>query len=155
MPADFAWTDDPKTSQALVAALVNDPAGAVRDPVAAKLRVGIALGVRRTPDSSESALAALRADVSSFYQREMQGGDRCKAYIVERSPGVSRSLARGGAKYHQALLKAFAGHLLGVDIDAQRLMPPTLDLSVLRLGFDVSQAKVDGFKVVQSRFSRS
>ena len=25
MPADFAWTDDPKTSQALVAALVRDP----------------------------------------------------------------------------------------------------------------------------------
>jgi hypothetical protein len=150
------------------------------------------LGVRRTPDSSESALAALRADVSAFYQREMQCGDRCKAYIVERSPGVfllsvhikdlsmvrlefegdelkrrvgnpnihsvieyssvtgvSRSLARGGAKYHQALLKTFARHLLGVDIDAQRLMPPTLDLSALRLGFDVPQAQVDGFNVLQ------
>ena len=32
MPADFAWTDDPKTTRALVAALVSDPAGAVRDP---------------------------------------------------------------------------------------------------------------------------
>ncbi len=116
-------------------------------------------------------MAALRADVSAFYQREMHCGDRCKAYIAERSPGVfllsvdikdlsmvrlefegdelkrrvgnpnihsvieyssvtgvSRSLARGGAKYHQALLKAFARHLLGFDIDAQRLMPPTLDL---------------------------
>jgi hypothetical protein len=44
MPADFAWTDDPKTTRALVAALVSDPAGAVRDPVAAKLRAAIALG---------------------------------------------------------------------------------------------------------------
>jgi hypothetical protein len=39
--------------------------------------------------------------------------------------------------------------LLGVDIDAQRLMPPTLDLSALRLGFDVPQAQVDGFNVLQ------
>jgi hypothetical protein len=109
------------------------------------------------PDTSQTALAALRADMSAFYQREMQCSDRCKAYIVERSPGVfllsvqvkdlpmvrlefegdeltrhvgnpnihsvveysaitgvSRSLAKGGAKYHQALLKAFAEHLLQV-----------------------------------------
>ena len=33
-------------------------------------------------------LAALRADMSAFYQREIQCDDRCKAYIVERSPGV-------------------------------------------------------------------
>jgi hypothetical protein len=40
------------------------------------------------PDTSQTALTALRADMSAFYQREMQCGDRCKAYIVERSPGV-------------------------------------------------------------------
>lgn len=150
------------------------------------------LGVKKTPDTSDGALAALRADVSAFYQREMQCGDRSKAYVVERSPcvyllsahikdlstvqlefegddlkrrvgnpnihsvleysastGVVRSLVRGGAKYHQMLLKAFAEHLLHVKVDALRLRPPTLDLSVLRLGFDVPQAQVDGFNVLQ------
>ncbi len=148
--------------------------------------------VKRTPDPSEAALAAFRSDVGAFYQREMQCGDRSKAYLVERSPGVyllsvhikdlstvhlefhgddlkrrvgnpnihsvleysagtgvTRSLVRGGAKYHQMLLKAFAEHLLHVAVDAQRLRPPTLDLSVLRLGFDVPQAQVDGFNVLQ------
>ena len=150
------------------------------------------LGVKKTPDTSDAALAALRADVSAFYQREMQCGDRSKAYVVQRSPsvyllsvhikdlsmvhlefegddlkrrvgnpnihsvleysaitGVTRSLVKGGAKYHQMLLKAFAEHLLHVKVDAHRLMPPTLDLSVLRLGFDVPQAEVDGFNVLQ------
>jgi hypothetical protein len=46
------------------------------------------LGVRQVPDTSQTALAALHADMSACYQREMQCGDRCKAYIVERSPGV-------------------------------------------------------------------
>ncbi|HHW4677961.1 MAG TPA: hypothetical protein ACQGQH_00440 [Xylella sp.] len=45
--------------------------------------------------------------------------------------GVTRSLVKGGAKYHQMLLKAFAEHLLHVKVYAHRLMPPTLDLSVL------------------------
>ena len=63
--------------------------------------------------------------------------------------GVTRSLVKGGAKYHQMLLKAFAEHLLHVKLDAHRLLPPTLDLSVLRLGFDVPQAEVDGFNVLQ------
>lgn len=150
------------------------------------------LGVKKTPDTSDAALAALRADVSAFYQREMQCGDRSKAYVVERSPGVyllsvhikdlpmvklefdgndlkrrvgnpnihsvleysartgvTRSLIKGGAKYHQMLLKAFSEHLLHVKLDAHRLVPPTLDLSVLRLGFDVPQAEMDGFNVLQ------
>ena len=254
---DFAWTDAPETTRALIEALVNDPGGTVRDPVAAKLRAAVSLGdaagsqamfevaagdaavlaslatcksdahrsfwlyakhpalfdragdidhferqsaqaqqhdlgVKKVPDTSEAALAALRADLSAFYQREMQCGDRCKAYIVERSTGifllsvhikdlptvrlefegdelkrhvgnpnihsvveysrftgVSRSLAKGGAKFHQALLKAFAEHCLHVDLEAQRLRPPTLDLSILRLGFDVPQAQADGFNVLQ------
>ncbi len=33
--------------------------------------------------------------------------------------GVSRSLAKGGANYHQALLKAFAEHLLHVTVEAR------------------------------------
>ena len=257
MPPDFAWTDAPETTRALIEALVNDPTGSVRDPVAAKLGAAVSLGdgrgsqamfevaaghaavlaalatcksdahrsfwlytkqpalfdragdidhferqsaqaqqhdlgVKKVPDTSAAALAALRADVSAFYQREMQCGDRCKAYIVERSTGifllsvhikdlptvrlefegdelkrhvgnpnihsvveyscvtgVSRSLAKGGAKYHQVLLKAFAEHLLHVGLEAHRLRPPTLDLSRLRFGFDVPQAQVDGFNVLQ------
>lgn len=257
MPDDFAWTDLPETTQALIDALVACPDAAVRDPVAAKLRASVALGdsagaqamfqvaagngavltslttcksdthrsfwlyvkhpdlfdragdvdhferqvahaqqhdlgVKKVPDTSDAALAALRAEVSAFYQREMQCGDRSKAYVVQRSPsvyllsvhikdlsmvhlefagddlkrrvgnpnihsvleysaltGVTRSLVKGGAKYHQTLLKAFAEHLLHVKVDAHRLMPPTLDLSVLRLGFDVPQAEVDGFNVLQ------
>ena len=150
------------------------------------------LAVKKVPDTSQAALTALRAEISAFYQREMQCGERCKAYVVERSPGifllsvhikdlpmvrlefegdelkrhvgnpnihsvveyssitgVSRSLAKGGAKYHQALLKAFAEHLLHESLEAHRLRPPTLDLSILRLGFDVPQALADGFNVLQ------
>jgi len=141
------------------------------------------LGVKTIPDTSDAALAALRSDVSAFYQRELQCGERSKAYVMERSPGVfllsvhvkdlstvqlefqgddlkrrvgnpnihsvleystrtgvTRSLVKGGAKYHQMLLKAFAEHLLHTTLDAQRLVAPTLDLSALRLGFDVPQA---------------
>jgi hypothetical protein len=225
---NFSWTDAPETTRALIDALVNDLSGAVRDPVAAKLRAAVSLGdaagsqamfevaagdaavlaalatcksdahrsfwlyarhpalfdragdidhferqsahaqqhdlgVKKVPDTSEAALAGLRADMSAFYQREMQCGDRCKPYIVERSPGifllsvhikdlpmvrlefesdelkrhvgnpnihsvleysavtgVSRSLAKGGAKFHQALLKAFAEHLLHVQFEDHR-----------------------------------
>jgi hypothetical protein len=257
MPDDFAWTDKPETTQALIAALLGCPDIAVRDTVAAKLRASVTLGdsagtqamfqvatgdgavlttlatcksdihrsfwlyvhqpelfdragdvdhferqaanaqqhdlgVKAIPDTSDTALAGLRADVSAFYQRELQCGDRSKAYVMERSPGVfllsvhvkdlstvqlefqgddlkrrvgnpnihsvleysthtgvTRSLVKGGAKYHQMLLKAFAEHLLHTSLDAQRLMAPTLDLSALRLGFDVPQAQVDGFNVLQ------
>jgi len=257
MPDDFAWTDQPETTQALIAALLSCPDIAVRDTVAAKLRASVTLGdsagtqamfqvatgdgavlttlatcksdihrsfwlyvqhpelfdragdvdhfdrqaanaqqhdlgVKAIPDTSDTALAGLRADVSAFYQRELQCGDRSKAYVMERSPGVfllsvhvkdlstvqlefqgddlkrrvgnpnihsvleystrtgvTRSLVKGGAKYHQMLLKAFAEHLLHTSLDAQRLMAPTLDLSALRLGFDVPQAQVDGFNVLQ------
>lgn len=150
------------------------------------------LGVRRAPDTSDAALTALRADVAAFYQKKMQCGDRSKAYIVERSPGVfllsvhikdlsavqlefegddlkrrvgnpnihsvleysavtgvTRSLVKGGAEFHRMLLQAFAKHLLHVNVDAKRLVPPTLDLSMLRLGFEVPQAQADGFNVLQ------
>ncbi len=150
------------------------------------------LGVKKAPDTSEAALASLRKEVSAFYQREMQCGDRSKAYVFERSPGVyllsvhvkdlpmvrlefegdelkrhvgnpnihsvveyscltgvTRSLVKGGARYHQMLLKAFAKHLLHVTLDAHRMLPPTLDLSALRFGFEVQQAIADGFSVLQ------
>jgi hypothetical protein len=44
MPDDFAWTDKPETTQALIAALLGCPDMAVRDTVAAKLRASVALG---------------------------------------------------------------------------------------------------------------
>ena len=44
MPADFAWTDTPVTTQALIEALLGCPDPSVRDPIAAKLRAGVALG---------------------------------------------------------------------------------------------------------------
>lgn len=150
------------------------------------------LGVHRHPNGSDTALAGLRHAISGFYQRELQCGDGCVAYLVQRNPGVylltvhvkdlamlrlefeganltrrvgnpnihmvleyavatgvTRTLAKGGEKYHQMLADAFAEHLLGVKVDPQRIMPPTLDLSSLRLGFDVPQAMADGFSAVQ------
>ena len=63
--------------------------------------------------------------------------------------GAARTLIKGGEKYHTMLANAFAEHLLGVKVDAQRLKPPPLDLSGLRGGFHVPQAHQDGFAVVQ------
>ena len=54
--------------------------------------------------------------------------------------GVARTLIKGGEKYNRMLADAFAEHLLGVKIKAQRLKPPPLDLSGLRGGFHVPQA---------------
>lgn len=150
------------------------------------------LGIRTRPSETDIALASLRQAVSGFYKRELQCGDGCAAYVLERSPGVflltvhvkdlamlqlefegatltrrigypnihmvleysaqtgvARTLVRGGAKYHQMLLGAFAENLLGARVDALRIKPPTLDLSVLKLGFDVPQAVVDGFAALQ------
>ncbi len=64
--------------------------------------------------------------------------------------GVARTLVKGGVKYHTMMLEAFAEHLLGTKVDAHRIKPPTLDLSALRLGFDVPQAlTTDGFMALQ------
>ncbi|TXH06927.1 MAG: hypothetical protein E6R09_00805, partial [Rhodocyclaceae bacterium] len=43
MPDDFAWTDKPETTQALIAALLGCPDIGVRDTVAAKLRASVTL----------------------------------------------------------------------------------------------------------------
>lgn len=66
-----------------------------------------------------------------------------------QATGVARTLVRGGAKYHQMLVDAFAKSLLGAEADVQRIRPPLLDLSVLRMGFDVPQAVADGFAALQ------
>ena len=63
--------------------------------------------------------------------------------------GVVRTLIKGGEKYNRMLANAFAEHLLGVMVSAQRLQPPPLDLSGLRGGFHVQQAIQDGFTVLQ------
>lgn len=63
--------------------------------------------------------------------------------------GVARTIIRGGAKYHDMLAQAFTRHLLGVEVTAMRLKPPTLDLSPLKLGFQVPQAAEDGFVALQ------
>lgn len=64
--------------------------------------------------------------------------------------GVVRTVIKGGAKYQQMLVDAFAIHLLGVDqVHAERIKQPTLDLTVLRMGFQVPQALQDGFLSLQ------
>ena len=150
------------------------------------------LGLKRQPNTADSALVALRQAISAFYKRELQCGDGSVAHLIERSPGVFllsvhikdmamlrlefegstlkrrvgnpnihmvleyakatgvvRTLVRGGAKYQQMLVEAFAEHVLGVKANAHRIKSPTLDLSMLRTGFDVQEAFEDGFSMVQ------
>lgn len=63
--------------------------------------------------------------------------------------GVARTIIRGGAKYHDMLAHTFAEHLLGVKVNPKRIKLPTLDLSALRLGFQVPEAMEDGFITLQ------
>ncbi|MDO8892367.1 MAG: hypothetical protein Q7V00_11015 [Sulfurimicrobium sp.] len=150
------------------------------------------LGLKRQPNTADSALVALRQAISAFYKRELQCGDGSEAHLIERSPGVFllsvhikdmamlrlefegstlkrrvgnpnihmvleyakatgvvRTLVRGGAKYQQMLVESFAEHVLGVKANAHRIKSPTLDLSMLRTGFDVQEAFEDGFSMVQ------
>ena len=65
------------------------------------------------------------------------------------STGVARTIIRGGGRYHDMLAEAFTKHLLGTAVNAHRIKPPTLDLSALRLGFQVPQAIDDGFVTLQ------
>lgn len=150
------------------------------------------LGLKRQPNRSDAALAAMRQAISTFYQRELQCGDSSVAHLVERSPGVYlltvhvkdtamlrlefegstlkrrvgnpnihmvleysrttgvvRTLVRGGQKYQKMLVEAFSEHVLGVKANTQRIKAPTLNLSMLRAGFDAPEAFEDGFSVVQ------
>lgn len=68
-----------------------------------------------------------------------------------KSTSVVRTLVRGGAKYQQMLVEAFAEHVLGVKANAHRIKSPTLDLSMLRTGFDAPEAFEDGFSMVQPK----
>lgn len=71
--------------------------------------------------------------------------------VLEYAPrtGVARTFVRGGLKFHQMLVNAFADHLLGCKVDAKRVVQPMLDLSPLRAGFDVPRAIDDGFAALQ------
>ena len=46
------------------------------------------LGLKRQPNTADSALVALRQAISAFYKRELQCGDGSEAHLIERSPGV-------------------------------------------------------------------
>lgn len=61
-----------------------------------------------------------------------------------QATGVVRTLIRGGAKYHAMLCAAFAQYLLGVEVDAQNLKAPKLNLAALRRGVVIPQAIEDG-----------
>ena len=55
-----------------------------------------------------------------------------------RVTGVVRTVIKGGAKYQQMFVDAFAVHLLGVGhVHAARIKQPTLNLTALRMGFQV------------------
>lgn len=150
------------------------------------------LGLKRTPNDTETSMVGLRHAISTFYKRELQCGDSSVAYLVKRSPdiflltvhvkdiamlrlefegaalkrrvgnpnihmaleysqstGVVRTMVRGGAKYQQMFVEAFAEHVLGVKTNALRIKSPTLNLSTLRTGFDVPEVFEDGFSMVQ------
>lgn len=66
-----------------------------------------------------------------------------------QATGVARTLVHGGYKYQKMLVGAFTEHVLGTKTHGERLKPPTLDLSMLRAGFDVPEVFEDGFVAVQ------
>ena len=95
-------------------------------------------------------LAMLRLEFEGMTLTRRVGSPNIHMVLeYSQSTGVARTIIRGGAKYHDMLAQAFTRHLLGVDVTAQRFKPPTLDLSPLKLGFQVPQAVDDGFVALQ------
>ncbi len=95
-------------------------------------------------------LAMLRLEFEGATLKRRVGNPNIHMVLeYAKSTGVVRTLVRGGAKYQQMLADAFAEHVLGVKAYASRIKPPTLDLSMLRTGFDVPEAFDDGFSMVQ------
>lgn len=117
---------------------------------------GVAFVLRR---ASQNILLTLHLKDLPMLRLEFEGMDLRRrlgspdfALALEYCPrtGVVRSLVAGGAKYHQALLAAFSEHILHASsVDAQRLRPPSLDLSSLKLGVQVPRAIEDGFMQLQ------
>ncbi len=95
-------------------------------------------------------LAMLRLEFEGVILTRRVGSPNIHMVLeYSEATGVARTIIRGGAKYHEMLAKAFAEHLLGVNVSAHRIKPPTLDLSALKLGFQVPTAIDDGFVALQ------
>jgi hypothetical protein len=95
-------------------------------------------------------MAMLRLEFEGVLLKRRVGNPNIQAMLeYSTTTGVVRTLVRGGAKYQQMLVNAFAEHVLGVKVDAYRIKSPTLNLSMLRTGFDVPEVFEDGFSMVQ------
>lgn len=95
-------------------------------------------------------LAMLRLEFEGVVLKRRVGNPNIHmALEYAQATGVVRTLVRGGQKVQQMLVDAFAEHVLGVKASASRLKSPTLDLSMLRTGFDVPEVFEDGFSLVQ------
>jgi hypothetical protein len=95
-------------------------------------------------------LAMLRLEFEGKQLKRRVGNPNIHMVLeYSQATGVVRTLVRGGAKYHQMLMGAFADQLLGALVNAQRIKAPTLDLSALKGGFYVPQAVDDGFVALQ------
>lgn len=95
-------------------------------------------------------LAMLRLEFEGVILTRRVGSPNIHMVLeYSEATGVARTIIRGGAKYHEMLAQAFAEHLLGVNVSAHRIKPPTLDLSALKLGFQVPTAIDDGFVALQ------
>lgn len=95
-------------------------------------------------------LAMLQLEFEGTQLRRRIGSPNIHMVLeYSQKTGVARTLILGGSKYHDMLARAFASHLLGVEVAAQRIKLPTLDLSALKLGFQVPQAMTDGFVTLQ------
>jgi hypothetical protein len=101
-----------------------------------------------TVHAKDLAMMRLEFDGTTL-QRRVGSPNIQMTLEYSQATGVVRTLIMGGAKYHEMLTQAFASHLLGVEVTAQRIKPPTLDLSTLKLGFQVPQAAADGFVTLQ------
>jgi len=97
-------------------------------------------------------LAMLRLEFEGVVLTRRVGSPNIHMVLeYSEATGVARTIIRGGAKYHDMLAGAFTKHLLGAAVNAHRIKPPTLDLSALKLGFQVPQAIDDGFVALQVR----
>lgn len=95
-------------------------------------------------------LAMLRLEFEGVILTRRVGSPNIHMVLeYSQANGVARTIIRGGAKYHDMLAEAFTKHLLGAAVNAHRIKPPTLDLSALKLGFQVPQAIDDGFVTLQ------
>lgn len=151
---DLGITSEPDSSTGALDAL----RGAISDFYQQELRCGdssMVHLVERSPGVFPLTvhvkdLATLRLEFEGTTLKRRVGNPNIHmALKYSRSTSVVRTLVRGGAKYQQMLVDAFAQHVLGIKVNAQRIKSPTLDLSSLRTGFDVPEVFEDGFAVVQ------